>query len=161
MKMEKQKHSEEKSEKQKNPWRDEHGRFLSGNQQTRGRMKVSREKFIECAKKSGGIMVALAQLAGVDRVTAAKYLKMIPEADEYFQSQKETIIDIAENQLVKLVREGDKDAIFFLLKTVGKKRGYSEKIENELTGKNGTPLAPIVVNIPTEITDEKNDGKRP
>lgn len=121
------------SEEQK-PWRDEHGRFLSGNQQTRGRMKVSREKFIECAKRSGGIMTALAQLAGIDRMTAAKYLTLVPEANDYFQSQKETIIDLAENQLVKLVREGDKDAIFFLLKTVGKRRGYSEKMETELSG---------------------------
>ena len=59
---------------------------------------------------------------------------MGPEANDYFQSQKETIIDLAENQLVKLVREGDKDAIFFLLKTVGKRRGYSEKMETELSG---------------------------
>ncbi len=124
------------SEEQK-PWRDEHGRFLAGNQQSRGRafrMKVSKEKFIECAKRSGGIMTALAQLAGIDRMTAAKYLTLVPEANDYFQSQKETIIDLAENQLVKLVREGDKDAIFFLLKTVGKRRGYSEKMETELSG---------------------------
>ena len=129
-----QTNAKEKPEKQKNPWRDEYGRFLPGNQQTRGRMKVSREKFIECAKRSGGIMVALAQLAGIDRMTAAKYLKLVPEANDYFQSQKETVIDIAENQLVKLVNQGDKDAIFFLLKTIGKKRGYSERTETELSG---------------------------
>lgn len=129
--------SETTGSEEQNPWRDEHGRFLAGNQQSRGRafrMKVSKEKFIECAKRSGGIMTALAQLAGIDRITAAKYLKFVPEANEYFQSQKETIIDLAENQLVKLVREGDKDAIFFLLKTVGKRRGYSEKMETELSG---------------------------
>lgn len=119
---------------EKKIWRDCKGRFQPGNQQTRGRRKVSNAKFIECAKKCGGIVTALANLAGIDRCTAMKYLNEIPDAKAQFESQKETIIDLAENQLVNLVKQGDKDAIFFLLKTVGKRRGYSEKTETELSG---------------------------
>lgn len=119
---------------EKKKWRDDKGRFQPGNQQTRGRRKVSNTKFIECAKKCGGIVSKLANLANIDRMTAYKYLNEIPEAKAQFESQKETIIDFAESQLVHLVKEGDKDAIFFLLKTVGKRRGYSEKTETELSG---------------------------
>lgn len=60
------------------------------------------------------------------------------------------------NLVKRCVRTGD----IKLAELIAKLRGeFIDK--KELTGKDGTPLAPIIVNIPTEITDEKNDGKRP
>ena len=47
----------------------------------------------------------------------------------------------------------------YITSTIGKKRGYTTRIENEVTGKDGAPLAPLTVCISPEIYDEKNDGK--
>ena len=106
------------------------------NNETRAktRMKISAEKLITAAEKSNGIMSVCARLAGINRRTVEKYFELVPEAKNAFMEQREVIIDLAESKLLNMVNAGDKDAVFFLLKTIGKKRGYSERSETEVSG---------------------------
>ena len=112
------------------------GESNAKNNETRAkaRMKISAEKLITAAEKSNGIMSVCARLAGLNRRTVEKYFELVPEAKSAFMEQREVIIDLAESKLLNMVNAGDKDAVFFLLKTIGKKRGYSERSETEVSG---------------------------
>lgn len=52
----------------------------------------------------------------------------------------ERVLDFAESELFKQIREGSTTATIFLLKTKGKKRGYIERQEYEIT-QNGPDLS--------------------
>lgn len=58
-----------------------------------------------------------------DRIKESPYLQMI------VQECRETRIDIAERNLSKLVDNNNLGAVCFLLKTIGKHRGYIETIQ--------------------------------
>lgn len=47
-------------------------------------------------------------------------------------------LDIAEGQLIEAVKDREAWAVIWTLRTLGKKRGYTER--TELTGPGGTPL---------------------
>ena len=104
----------------------------------RGRMKVSVEKLIDAAKHSNGIYSLMGQRLGLDYRTVQKYLDRVPEASAEFDAARETILDIAENNLHKIISDPNHpkqfDALVFMLRTIGKKRGYTERTETEIQG---------------------------
>jgi len=113
------------------------------------RMRVSVEKLIECCKRSNGIMSVVATMLGVDWHTADKYIKNCPEAQEAFQSSREAIVDVGESKFLKIVNDEKHprhyDALVFLLSTIGKKRGFTQKIEQEVSGIKAPPALSIVI----------------
>ena len=113
------------------------------------RMRVSPERLVECCRRSNGIMSVVAQMLGVDWHTADKYIKNCPEAQEAFQSAREAIFDVAESKLLQIINNPNHprnfEAIQFLLSTVGKKRGYTTKIEQEHSGIKAPPSLNIVI----------------
>lgn len=104
----------------------------------RGRMKVSAVKLVEAAKHSNGIYSLMGQRLGLDYRTVQKYLDRVPEAAAEFEAAREKILDIAENSLFQIVNNPNHpkqfDALVFLLRTVGKIRGYTERTETEING---------------------------
>ena len=117
---------------------------------------VSNEQLVEICKRSNGIMVAVAQMLGVGWHTAEKYIKSCPEAMEAFQGARETVKDVAESALIRMVNDPKHprhfDAVVFTLKTLGKDRGFTERIENEISGDIKPP--PVL-----NILIEGNKGK--
>ena len=67
------------------------------------RMRVSVERLVECCRRSNGIISAVAMMLGVDWHTADKYIKNCPEAQDAFQSARESIFDVAESKLIQIV----------------------------------------------------------
>ena len=59
---------------------------------------------------------------------------------------REELLDVAENSLHTLIRDGHASSIFFFLRTMGRDRGYSERVES--TGLNGGPIAIQSIDIP-------------
>nr|DAP27680.1 MAG TPA: putative terminase small subunit [Caudoviricetes sp.] len=58
------------------------------------------------------------------------------ENDEFrdaVENVNESFIDLAESQLRAAVSRGDMNAVFFLLKTKGKNRGYVERTEQSVS----------------------------
>lgn len=55
------------------------------------------------------------------------------EADEELQNAideiREELLDFVESKFFNLIRKGDKGAMIFFLKTIGKHRGYVEKYD--------------------------------
>lgn len=124
--------------------------------------KVSQERFLEALQGTMGIQTVIARKLGVNRSTVISYLANDPVLQEAFQQEKESALDLAESKLLQGINEGDPECIRFYLRTVGKNRGYSERVENQLSGANGAPLViPTItiqpVRMNTETATENNE----
>jgi len=113
------------------------------------RMRCSVEKLVECCRRSNGIMAVVATMLGVDWHTADKYVKNCPEAQEIFLSAREAVCAVAESNLLRIINDPKHprhfDAIQFLLSTVAKKRGYTTKVEQDISGIKPPPALNIVI----------------
>ena len=102
--------------------------------------KVSKEKFLEALKGTMGIQTVIARKLGINRATVADYLKNDQELQDAFQQEKESALDLAESKLLQGINDGDAECIRFYLRTVGKSRGYTERVEQELSSKQPIKL---------------------
>jgi len=111
-----------------------------------------KKAMVEALEKTLGIVTTAAKMVGIDRTTHYLWLKEDETYKEAVEGINDMAIDFAESQLNVLMQgathevvtnRGDiveiKDApnpssIIFYLKTKGKKRGYVEKQEVELSG---------------------------
>jgi len=83
---------------------------------------TKKEQMLEALEKSLGIVSTACKMVDVGRTTHYQWLKEDPE-------YKKAV------DLYKLVKEGNPAATIFFLKTKGKKRGYIERQEIEVTEK--------------------------
>jgi len=102
-----------------------------------GREKFTVNEMIEAISLNGTISGASKAL-DCSRQTVAKYMEMYPEIQEAVNEARETMIDIAEGGLMANIADKHPASIFFVLKTLGKDRGYVDRTET--TGANGAPL---------------------
>ena len=91
--------------------------------------KMNKKKLLNAIENSGGILTTIAKRCDVSRVTLYAYLKKHPELNKYLHGEREKIIDLAETSLFTQVQEKQAWATKFLLATVGKNRGYTERTE--------------------------------
>ncbi len=66
---------------------------------------------------------------GVERNVVKGWLSSDVEFNERVNDVFEGVLDLAEAKLIEKIERGDLTAIIFYLKTIGKKRGYVEKME--------------------------------
>ena len=92
-------------------------------------------EIIEALKATGGMVYMAARKLGCDPSTIHVRAKTSPEIQAAIDNARGDMLDMAEHELKKAVRGGDMTAIIFTLKTIGKHRGYVERIEQ--TGANG------------------------
>lgn len=100
--------------------------------------KKSKKAIIEAIKDSGGIMSTIARRLGVTWHTADSWIKQYNETRQALQDERETILDLAESTLFKNIKDGNSQDAKWLLSTMGKNRGYSER--HEITGQDGEPI---------------------
>ena len=106
------------------------------------------DEFKRVCDIKGGIVTSIANTFGVDRLTVYRWCEKNPKYKEALEGSRDVFLDIAEGNLQTLVRgtplyvekDGKKvfdrwqvppseSAIIFVLRTIGKKRGYTEKRE--------------------------------
>lgn len=91
------------------------------------------KEFLKVFNQVGGnISMACRQANIKSRTTYYRWL----ENDEFrdaVENVNESFIDLAESQLRAAVSRGDMNAVFFLLKTKGKNRGYVERSEQSVS----------------------------
>lgn len=92
-------------------------------------------EIIEALKATGGLVYMAARKLGCDPSTIHIRAKASPEIREAIDNARGDMLDMAEHELKKAVRGGDMTAVIFTLKTIGKHRGYVERVEQ--TGANG------------------------
>lgn len=93
---------------------------------------------IEAIERARGIKAVAAKILGCSRRTIDNYAKRYATVARACRQARETLIDVAEGQLVKAVDSGEWPAVRYTLATLGKERGYSER--TEVTGAGGKAL---------------------
>ena len=100
--------------------------------------RKSKKAIIEAIKDSGGIMSTIARRLGVTWHTADTWVKQYDETKQALQDERETILDLAESTLFRNIKDGNSQDAKWLLSTMGKNRGYSER--HEITGADSGPI---------------------
>lgn len=97
------------------------------------------QQIIEALKANRGLVYLASESLGCDPSTIfrrAKKIKKIRSVMNFFRRRR---VDRAELALDDRIASGESWAIQFTLKTLGKKRGYTEKQEIEHSGSIATP----------------------
>jgi len=100
-----------------------------------------------CYKKKACNMTATAETLGVSRSQLYQWYTKSPKLKAEMDNVKESLLDFAESKLAELIAQGDKTAIIFFLKCQGKKRGYIERQETEITV---NPFQELMKSLPDE-----------
>lgn len=90
---------------------------------------------ITALEKTLGVVTQACQIANVARSTFYKWY----QEDEAFKAKVDDMeniaLDFVESKLHKQIEDGTPSSTIFYLKTKGKKRGYVERVEHDLTSK--------------------------
>ena len=90
---------------------------------------INKKAMIKALSETMGIVTTACKTVGISRETHYKYVREDEDYRLAVESVEGIALDGAESELFKLIAEGNVVAILFYLKTKGKKRGYTEKIE--------------------------------
>ncbi len=73
------------------------------------------------------------EVMSISRQTVYNWIDKVDGFSDLLIESEEQAIDTAESALMEKIKEGDIRAIIFFLRTKGKKRGYTEKSEIDLS----------------------------
>jgi len=97
----------------------------------------SKKAFIEALTKTLGVITAACETSGIPRRTVYNWIRDDEEFKEAVNDTNEVALDFAENALHRQIKDGVPASTIFFLKTKGKKRGYTERQEIEVTAPKG------------------------
>jgi hypothetical protein len=109
------------------------GIFLSQNKLEYNNIQHKKTLIIEGMIKTLGNVSKTCDMLGINRSTFYEYYNNDLEFKNKIDDIKNIALDFVEDKLINKIKEGDTIAILFYLKTQGKKRGYIERQETELT----------------------------
>ena len=87
------------------------------------------EQVIQAIEQSGGIKAEAARRLQCNRSMILYYMRRWPEVAEAFENARQDLLDLAESRLIARVERDEWPAVRFVLVTLGKERGYSERAE--------------------------------
>jgi ACT domain-containing protein len=88
-----------------------------------------KKAMIEALEKSLCVVTSACKQVGINRSTHYEWIKNDPEYADQVKNLENIVLDFAESQLHKQIKDGNTTATIFLLKTKGKGRGYIERQE--------------------------------
>jgi|TARA_R100001594_G_scaffold81562_1_gene116080 hypothetical protein len=104
---------------------------------------IKKETMLKALENSLGVVTVACKQADIPRSTYYKWLKEDVEFAKEVREIENIALDFAESQLHSQMKDGSTSATIFYLKTKGKKRGYVERQELDVsTGEN-----PFKVNV--------------
>lgn len=89
---------------------------------------------IAAIEATKGMISLAARKLGCHPNTVRNYIERHPTVASAYREQREGSIDIAELKLLEAVQKGEGWAIAFLLRTIGRDRGYVERQEVQHEG---------------------------
>ena len=108
-----------------------------GQQRKAQAQKPTRAKMLKAIKGSHGIMTRVAEELNCDWTSARKWIKEL-ELMEVFEAEREQLVDKAENKMDEQIDSDDEKIAHasskFILQTLGRSRGYGDKVEIEHSG---------------------------
>jgi len=115
--------------------------------------ETDEKKLLEAVKGSFGIVSNIAKKMGMSWHATMARIEKTPSAMALYLSEREAIIDLAESRVVKSIAEGNTQDARYILSTIGKKRGYTER--HEVTGKDGEAVKVETMQAPAKMTLEE------
>jgi|TARA_R100000479_G_scaffold153445_1_gene89363 hypothetical protein len=94
---------------------------------------IKKEAMLQALENSLGVVTVACKQTDTPRSTYYKWLKEDKEFADKVKEIENIALDFAESQLHSQIKDGSTSATIFYLKTKGKKRGYVEKQELDLT----------------------------
>tara|TARA_R100000951_G_scaffold23795_1_gene20005 strand:- start:418 stop:771 length:354 start_codon:yes stop_codon:yes gene_type:complete len=104
---------------------------------------IKKESVLKALESSLGVVTVACKSADVPRSTYYKWLKEDEEFAKAVKDIENIALDFGESQLHKQIGDGNTSATIFFLKTKGKRRGYIERSELDLTSGD----EPIKINV--------------
>ena len=92
-----------------------------------------KKAMLDALEKSLGVVTSACKTVGVGRTTHYLWMQEDKEYKAAVEELSDVAIDFAESQLHKQIKEGNSTATIFFLKTKGKKRGYVERQEVDVS----------------------------
>lgn len=128
---------------------------INKKQETMDRNATSEEvkaQMLELLKANDGNVSDACEQLHISRQTHYNWMNNDADYAKAFDEINEANIDFAEKQLRKSIKEGDITSIIFFLKTKGKNRGFSERVEQKIEAKteiSGTNID--ITRLPEEL----------
>jgi ACT domain-containing protein len=117
---------------------------------------ATKELFIKTLKTSYCHIGEACEAAGISRQTYYDWMTTVPDFKAAVLAMREVQLDRAEAVLNESIdKDKNLDSVKFLLKTIGRLRGYQEKSEVDITT-NGESINKITVEI---VHKNLTDGK--
>lgn len=99
---------------------------------------ILKTNLLEALEKSLGVVTTACKIVDCNRSTFYKYYNNDQEFRASVDELQNITLDFAESQLHQQIKDGNTTATIFYLKTKGKKRGYVERKEVEMTAQVST-----------------------
>lgn len=109
-----------------------------GKKRTQPNLKI--RQIESTLRKTNGLISHAAELLGVTRSAIHDRINRSPHLQKVMKEIEERLIDKSENVVYHHMQNKNLTAAIFHLKTKGKARGWVEKHENEISGKNDGPI---------------------
>jgi len=94
----------------------------------------TKKAVLEALEKSLGVVTTACKNVGIGRTQYYEWLKTDEEFKAKVEELENVALDFAESQLHRQIGDGVTSATIFYLKTKGKKRGYIERSEIDVSG---------------------------
>jgi hypothetical protein len=92
-------------------------------------MRITKSQLLKEIRANGGNLSEIAHRYGLTYNAIHKRIKSDPQLTEALAETREGLVDLAQAQLVRAVRDGAAWAVKFTLETWGKHRGFSKRVE--------------------------------
>jgi len=102
--------------------------------------KIRKNEVLQALAESLGNVSQACKAAGVSRQTFYRWKSEEKTFRDAVEEQNDVALDFAEQKLFELIAAGSERATIFLLKTRGKHRGYTERIEPKVSSFNPEPI---------------------
>lgn len=115
-------------------------------------VKISHKAIADGLRKTHGNYQLTANMLKVSREAIRKRVQASEALMAIAKEEREGVVDVAESALQRAVLEGEAWAVQFTLRNLGRDRGYFEKQQQEITGKDGGPIKEeITLNVAEEV----------
>jgi hypothetical protein len=95
-------------------------------------MHTKKRKLLEALERSLGVVATACTAANISRRTHYNWMREDAQYRAEVESIEDGVLDFVESKLHQLIEQGNVAATIFLLKTKGKRRGYTERQEVEV-----------------------------
>jgi len=108
--------------------------------------EIDAKQVISLIEEYRGNVSAVAQKIGCARNTLYAFIEKRPTCQAALANSREKMVDNVESVLYSQALAGEAWAVCFFLKTQAKHRGYVERVQQEVSGKDGGELVIRFVN---------------